>query len=90
VCIAVICREGGYYLEDGCNATQNLLLAAQALGLGSCWVAGDKKPYAVAVADLLGVPKDHRLVSLVAVGHAVSVPNPKKRPLSEVLHWEKF
>ncbi len=90
VCIAVVCQEGAYYLEDGCNATENLLLAAQALGLGSCWVAGDKKPYAGAVEDLLGVPKGHRLVSLVAVGHAAAVPSPKKRLLSEVLHWEKY
>jgi nitroreductase len=90
VCIAVTCQEGSYYLEDGCSATENLLLAAHALGLASCWVAGDKKPYAAAVADLLGVPKDYRLVSLVAVGHAASVPHPAKRPLSEVLHWEKF
>lgn len=90
VCIAVTCQEGVYYLEDGCSATQNLLLAAHALGLGSCWVAGDKKPYAGAVAELLGIPKDHRLVSLVAVGYAVSVPAPPKRPLSEVLHWEKY
>ena len=90
VCIAVTCQEGAYYLEDGCNATQNLLLAAHALGLGSCWVAGDKKPYAGAVEELLGVPKDHKLVSLVAIGHALSVPSPRKRPLAEVLHWEKF
>ncbi len=90
VCIAVVCREGTYYLEDGCNATQNLLLAARALGLGSCWVAGDKKPYAAAVTELLGVPGDHHLVSLVAVGYAASEPAPKKRALSEVLHWGKF
>ena len=90
VCIAVTCQDGAYYLEDGCNATQNLLLAAHALGLGSCWVAGDKKPYAGAVAELLGLPQNHRLVSLVAVGYAAVVPSPNKRPLSEVMHWEKF
>ena len=90
VCIAVTCQDGAYYLEDGCNATQNILLAAHALGLGACWVAGDKKPYAGAVADLLGVPKGCRLVSLVPVGYAAAVPSPKKRSVSEVLHWEKF
>ncbi len=90
VCIAVVCEDGPYYLEDGCAATQNLLVAAQALGLASCWVAGDKKPYAGAVTELLGAPRGHRLVSLVAVGYALSVPSPKKRPLPEVLHWERF
>ena len=46
VCIAVFCADSKYYLEDGCAATQNLLVAAWALGLGTCWVAGDKKEYA--------------------------------------------
>jgi len=46
VCVVVMCKETKYYLEDGCNASQNILVAARAHGLGSCWVAGDKKPYA--------------------------------------------
>ena len=44
-CIAVFCTDTKYYLEDGCAATVNILNAAAALGIGSCWVAGDKKPY---------------------------------------------
>lgn len=39
-CIAVFCQETKYYLEDGAAATQNILLAATAHGVGSCWVAG--------------------------------------------------
>jgi nitroreductase len=45
-----MCKDTKYYLEDGCNASQNILVAARAHGLGSCWVAGDKKPYAEKVA----------------------------------------
>jgi len=90
VCIAVFCQEGKYYLEDGSAATQNMLNAARAHGLGSCWVAGDKKDYAPVIRDLLGLPEDYRLVSLVAVGHAAEDRNPQKKPLSEVLCWEKY
>ena len=89
-CIAVFCRDGKYYLEDGCAATQNLLVAARAQGLGSCWVAGDKKEYVERVRDLLGVPGDCRLVSLVAVGYPGAIPQPAKRRLDEVLHWERY
>ncbi len=89
-CIAVFCEKGKYYLEDGSAATQNILLAAHAHGLGSCWVAGDKKPYCGEIGRLLGVPESHTLVSLIAIGHAESIPSPAKKPLSEVLHWEKF
>jgi len=92
-CIAVFCSDTKYYLEDGCAATCNILLAAAALGIGSCWVAGDKKPYALKVAQLLNVPIAYKLVSLVALGY----PKPKdsfylaeKRSLKEVIHWEKW
>jgi len=44
-CIVVFCQDTKYYLEDGCAATENILIAASGLGLSSCWVAGDKKPY---------------------------------------------
>ena len=89
-CIAVFCRDGDYPLEDGCAATQNILVAARALGLGACWVAGARKDYAPGVAALLGAPDGVRLVSLVAVGHPLDTPSPSKRPLAEVLHWGKF
>lgn len=89
-CIAVFCQETKYYLEDGSAATLSVLLAAWGRGIGSCWVAGDKKAYAEEVRNLLGVPAGYRLVSLIALGYPQSVPPARKRPLGEVLHWERF
>ena len=90
-CIAVVAKDTKYYLEDGSAATENILLAATELGLGSCWVAGDKKPYAEKILSFLGVPGGYKLISLVAIGYPEGdLPNPAKRPLSEVLHWERF
>ncbi len=92
-CIAVFCSDTKYYLEDGCAATQNILLAASMLGIGSCWVAGDKKPYVPQVSALLGVPAQYKLVSLVALGYPPREDNSTraaKRSLNEVIHWEKF
>jgi len=90
VCLCVFCKEGKYYLEDGCAATQNLLVAARALGLAGCWVAGDKKPYCETIRDMLGMPPDQKLISLVSIGYPEAVPEPAKRPLDEVLHWENW
>ena len=52
-CVVVLCKDTKYYLEDGCNASQNILVAARAHGLGACWVAGDKKPYAEKVRRMV-------------------------------------
>ena len=90
VCIAVFCEDTKYYLEDGSAATQNILNAARAHGLGSCWVAGDKKAYARRIGEMLGVPEGHKLVSLISIGYPAEARSPAKKPLSEVLHWERF
>jgi len=92
-CIAVFCADTRYYLEDGCAATCNILLAATALGIGSCWVAGDKKPYSGQVNTLLSASEDMKLISLIALGYAQEKDCFKpsdKRELKELLHWEKF
>jgi nitroreductase len=91
-CIVILCKDTKYYLEDGCAATENILLCATDLGLGSCWVAGDKKPYCEEIKKMLGVPKEFKLVSMIALGYpkrATAELHPKKN-LNELLHWEKF
>jgi len=90
VCIVVFCRNVKYFVEDGSAATQNILNAARAHGLGSCWVAGHQKAYGGTIRTLLGVPDDYALVSIVALGHAAEDRNPDKRPLSEVLRWNRY
>ena len=92
-CIAVFCSDTKYYLEDGCAATCNILLAGEALGIGSCWIAGDKKPYCPQVIKLLNAPSGMKLVSLVALGYPQdrsAFNEPVKRNLKELMHWEKF
>ena len=92
-CIAVFCTDTKYYLEDGCAATVNILNAAAALGIGSCWVAGDKKDYCNEVMLLLGVPLNYKLVSLIALGYPQEKNSFKlvdKRPLKELMHWGHF
>ncbi len=91
VCIVVLCEDTKYYLEDGCAATENILLAIHSLGLGACWVAGDKKPYCEEVKKMLGVAAEYKLVSLIPMGYFEGeVAFHNKRSLKEVLHWERF
>jgi nitroreductase len=89
--IAVICKDTKYYLEDGSAATENMLLAATALGIGSCWIAGDKKDYAQKVLSFLSVPSGYRLVSIVVLGYPKVPTDPHpKRGLDSVIHYDKF
>jgi len=90
-CIVIYCKDTKYYLEDGCAATENILLMAADLELGACWIAGDKKPYTTRVAELFGVPDNFKLISLISLGWPEQKSaQSRNRPLKEVLHWEKF
>jgi nitroreductase len=90
VCVLVLCKDTKYYLEDGSAATENILLAARAHGLGACWVAGDKKPYAAEICHMVEAPHAYKLISLIPIGYPADKPEISKRPLSDVLHWEKY
>ncbi len=90
-CIVVFCKDTKYYLEDGCAATENIILAATAMGLATCWIAGDKKPYTEEIRGLFYAPVEYKLVSMIAVGGAGEPQEPPvKRPLNDVIHWESF
>jgi len=77
-----------YCLQDTAAATQNLLLAAQALGLATCWVGAFHEEEAT---KTLNTPSNVRPVAIVPVGHPAEKPTPRsKRPLSEIVHRETF
>jgi len=89
--VIVCSKDTKYYLEDGCAATENMLVAAANFGVGSCWVAGDKKHYCQDVMESVKIPADYKLVSIIAFGYPVKELKPLvKRRLQDVLHWEKF
>ena len=72
-----------YCLQDTAAATENILLAAAELGLGSCWVGAFEEPAAAAVLEL---PSAWRPVALVPVGHPLEAPAEReRRPRREVV-----
>jgi len=90
-CVIVLSKDTKYYLEDGCAATENIIIAAESFGIGSCWVAGDKKEYCKDILEFIGAPQDYKVVSILPLGYYYKETNlPKKRALKDVLHWEKF
>ena len=79
-----------WWLEDGAAAVENMLIASTALGYGSCWLEGYTLPREEEFKQLLEVPKDKRLLTLVPIGIPVEWPKKENNPLEEVLHWEKY
>jgi nitroreductase len=89
--IAVVMETSSrFWLEDGSAAVENILVASTALGYGSCWLQGDTEPREEELKELLGVPDDKKLLTLVPIGVPSEWPTREKKPLSEVLHWERY
>lgn len=71
-----------YMIQDTAAAIQNMLLAAHALGLGTCWVGAFDDD---AVANVLGLKEGERPVALIPVGEPASVGKSTRRPLAAVV-----
>jgi len=77
-----------YCIQDTAAATQNILLAAYSLGYGTCWVGAFDEG---AIADVIRVPSEVRPVAIIPLGRPAEDPSPPpRRPLSDIVHENKF
>ena len=90
IIVVVMDPSSEFWLEDGSAAIQNMLIAATALGYGSCWVQGEALRLDEQLKGILGIPEELRLLALVPVGVAVEWPTRDKKTLEEVTHWERY
>jgi nitroreductase len=72
-----------YVLQDTAAATENLLIAATALGYGSCWIGAFDEAEA---ARALSLPQKLRPVAIVPIGKAAKkLGKATRRPMSEIV-----
>lgn len=77
-----------YCLQDTAAATQNILLTACSLGLGTCWIGAFKEDE---VRRIIKAPKEMRPVVIIPVGYPNESPRARtRRPISEIVHQETF
>jgi len=66
------------HLEGVCAAFQNLLLAAYAEGLGSCWMTGPLQEEAL-LRELLSIGDDKQIVAVTPIGYPEYIPKAPPR-----------
>lgn len=77
-----------YCLQDTAAATQNILLTAHSLGLGSCWVGAFDEESA---RKALNTPKEVRPVAIIPIGYPDETPRQRsRRPLTEIVCRDGF
>jgi nitroreductase len=69
-------------------ALQNMVIAAWAMGIGSCWVGDFSEEK---VKKLLNIPESWNIVALVSFGYPAEKPQPrKKKTIEKIVSFNKF
>jgi nitroreductase len=76
---------------DCAAATENILIAANSMGLGACWVGVYPVEERIrAVRQIFGVPDGVVCVSMVALGYPDEKKPRSNRFKEEYIHWENW
>jgi nitroreductase len=80
-----------HWIEDCSAATENLLLAAAGLDLGTVWIGVyPQSSYEDHVRQVLNIPRRLRVLCLVPVGHPAEHKPPRTRFEQSKIHYETF
>ena len=84
-------NENPYWQQDCAAATQNLLLAAEALGLGAVWtgVYPNETLYPK-LHDFLNMPPEVQPFCAIPIGHPAGDDKPKDKWKPENIHYGKW
>ena len=80
------------YWQSDCGAvTENILLEATSLGIGSCWIGGyPDKEKTDKVKEILNIPNEYEVFCIISLGY----PNENRKPNDNYyeykVHYEKF
>jgi nitroreductase len=80
-----------YWVQDCSAATENILLAVVAEGLGATWTGVyPRKDRIMHVKKVLGIPADVQPLNVIAIGVATGKNLPKDKYKPEKIHWESW
>lgn len=79
----------GYWVQDCSAATQNILLAAEALGLGAVWTGVYPRTERIQVVrNILGIPEKVFPLNVIPIGYPEGIDKPKNKFKKENIMWE--
>ena len=84
-------EEVSFMLQDCSAAIENILLAAAALGIGSCWLGVHPRPERIeSLSAYFKLPKNIIPISAIALGYPVEKHEARTRFRKEAVHFEKW
>jgi nitroreductase len=83
--------DKSYWTQDCSAVTQNILLAAEAVGLGAVWTAAyPYKERTSVVIKALNLPEHILPLNVIPIGYPTGEDKPQDKYRQENIHWEKW
>ena len=80
-----------FWIQDCSAATENILLAATALGLGSLWVGVHPVPlFSLSVSHILKLPRYVLPLNIIYIGYAVDEKSPHTKYDEKSVYWQQY
>jgi nitroreductase len=80
-----------FWVQDCSAATENLLIAAAGMGLGTVWTgAYPKEDVMETLRSILEIPKDVYPLNMVYVGYPAEEKEARTQYEEDRIHWEKY
>jgi len=88
--VFIVCENGMFFDESCACCAENMMIAAHALGVGSCWIGfasmlGLNKE----MLEKIGVPQNHHISAALIFGHPVeaNARPPMRKVHADVIQW---
>jgi len=84
-------KDEKFWQQDCSAATENILLAAEAKGLGAVWCAGFPMEDRLAeYKKILNYGDEYEVLSLISIGYPTGEDMPKDKYKEEKIHWNRW
>lgn len=88
IAVAVNPRGSSCPVQDGSLAAANMMLAAHALGLGTCWINPGLRDDRA--KELLDIPREWWLICALSLGYPAESPTKMRRDLADIAFAKRW
>lgn len=90
IAVCIDPASSSHLIADGAAATENILLEAHSLRIGTCWVGVYGSEFEKDAKAALGVPEDQRLLCVIAIGYPAESRQSSRKMLNKIVFLNQY
>lgn len=85
-----VAQPNQFWQQDASAVAENILLAAESMGLGAVWTSASRPDRAGVIQKALGLPENIHPLAAIAIGYPAGNDKPKDKWKPEKVHYNKW